>query len=571
MRRFGHLFIALIALGVAGHARLPALALGIVSFCAPLSAYAGSKSKGSKYEAKPERFESEKSDKAEKSSKQDKPDKDEASGKETADSKEESGQEAKSGKSGEKEKSGHSASETNNKEKEHGNKVPGTVEEWLTGILKPKPADEVGKEVAKDPAKDPVKPKGSRTVAPDIFAIPAFERPELLVSNASKANIDKAVALKFRVTGRSGVASLNLGLTKLMAPDGYDAAQARDLLERAFPPGDIEPNKKYRIFRTATGTEPAALIGRAREPIAMATPCGTDRCFGVSIIGWSEKVQECARSVRVGIIDTGYDRTHPALRNRQIEPRDVAHAGKAKSPDWHGTGVLALLAGEPKSGTPGLVPDAKLYMADIFYADTDGAPASDTASLIEALDWLDKQKVSIINMSLTGPPDELLKQAILGLAGKGIMFVAAAGNDGPSAPPSYPAAYEPVLAVTAVDRNMKNYRYAGRGNHVDLSAPGVDIWTAMPHGEAGYHSGTSFAVPYVTAILAATYKGLARKTKKEFLKQATVIDLGETGRDPVYGNGLLVAPLSCVVATAETKPAAIKPAGLLSARPGTGR
>ena len=206
---------------------------------------------------------------------------------------------------------------------------------------------------------------------------------------------------------------------------------------------------------------------------------------------------------------------------------------------------LALLAGDAKSGTPGLVPLAKFYLADIFFADSDGAPASDTASLLAALDWLDKQHVKIINMSLTGPPDELLRTAITELSKKDIIFVAAVGNDGPAAPPSYPAAYEPVVAVTAVDKDKISYRYASRGTHVSVAAPGVDIWTALPNGQAGYHSGTSFAVPYVTAVLATVYKDLPIKTKAGFLKQANIDDLGAPGPDPIYGQGLLMAPLSC--------------------------
>jgi subtilisin family serine protease len=92
---------------------------------------------------------------------------------------------------------------------------------------------------------------------------------------------------------------------------------------------------------------------------------------------------------------------------------------------------------------------------------------------------------------------------------------------------------------------LRSYRYANRGDHIDIAAPGVDIWTAFPGGRAAYHSGTSFAVPYVTAVLATTYKGLAVKNKAEFFKRATVQDLGEPGRDPMYGRGLLIAPASC--------------------------
>ncbi len=450
-------------------------------------------------------------------------------------------------------------------------KVPSTVAEWLQGIFKAEKSDdksatvppvavavpgqtikpasaektEAVKPISAKPAPE-TKPPPSKTLAGhNTPPLPALDRPEMLAVNLSKQTIDKAVALGFRANGTAGVSRLNLGVTRLIAPPGLTAEQAQELLRQSFPDDNFEINKKYRIYRTANGVLPASQSDRIPPALPMPTPCGTDRCFGAAIINWKPQLQGCTNGVKIGVIDTGYDASHPAFQHRSIEPYRSHTSGRPRSPDWHGTGVLALLAGEAKSGTPGLVPNAKFFLADIFFADSDGAPASDTASLIEALDWLDKQHVKIINMSLTGPPDELLKKAVAGLSEKGIIFVAAVGNDGPSAPPSYPSAYKEVIAVTAVDKNMMSYRYATRGKHVDVAAPGVDIWTALPNGQGGYHSGTSFAVPYVTAVLATVYKDLEPKSKAGFLEQANFKDLGEPGRDPIYGKGLLLAPAAC--------------------------
>jgi subtilisin family serine protease len=197
------------------------------------------------------------------------------------------------------------------------------------------------------------------------------------------------------------------------------------------------------------------------------------------------------------------------------------------------------------SGTPGLIPDAQFEIADIFHADADGEPASDTLSMLRAFDWLEVKNVNIINMSLSGPQDDLVRKAIEKLSAKGILFVAAAGNDGPAAGPSYPAAYGSVIAVTAVGKDMQSYRYANRGTYIDIAAPGVAIWTALPGSKEGYHSGTSFATPYVTATLATIYSRHAIKSKPEALNQMSFRDLGAPGRDPIYGEGLLVAPATC--------------------------
>jgi hypothetical protein len=399
------------------------------------------------------------------------------------------------------------------------------------------------------------KTRPNAPVVSNGLAIPGVPRPELLALKLSKQDTARAVALGFKANGSAGVSGLDLVATRLLAPDGMAADQARALLRRALPNQGVEVNQKYRIFRTATGTnsEPEAQSRRAANP--MATPCGTDRCFGASVINWQPEMERCANALKIGVIDTGYDRTHPAFRGRKIDFRKPPDSGRTRAPDWHGTGVLALLAGESQSTTPGLVPNAHFHVADIFYADTDGQPASDTASLLQALDWLDKSGVAIVSMSLAGPPDELLRAAIAGLSKKGIVFVAAAGNEGPSAPPAYPAAYDPVVAVTAVGKDLKSYRHANRGHHIDIAAPGVDVWTALPGGKSGYHSGTSFAVPYVTAVLAAVYRSLPAKSKASFLEHATVTDLGAPGRDPIYGRGLILAPANCGVGPGPFAPA----------------
>ena len=83
-------------------------------------------------------------------------------------------------------------------------------------------------------------------------------------------------------------------------------------------------------------------------------------------------------------------------------------------------------------------------------------------------------KVDVINMSMSGPADELLQKAIVDMSAGGVVFVAAAGNGGPSAPPSYPAAYEQVIAVTAVDKNLRGYIHANHGDYIDVAAPGVE-------------------------------------------------------------------------------------------------
>lgn len=437
-------------------------------------------------------------------------------------------------------------------------------------LIAPAPAPPLTKTTAGQPVRARAGTPAGMSGLPQISL---ERRPEVLALSLPPKSADRAVLLGFKLNGTTALPRLNLGVTRLLAPAGLSGEQALELLRQTFPEQSVEVNQKYRIFRTATGAETPP--DQQKSPSPMATFCGTDRCFGAAAIRWQPQLQSCARNVPIGVIDTAFDLTHPAFNRRNIDLRPLdrpakGEAPRAKAPDWHGTGVLAMLAGEAQSGTPGLISDSRFHIADIFFADTDGQPATDTASLLRALDWLDGKGVKIVNMSLAGPHDQYLETAIVTMARKGVLFVAAVGNDGPTAAPSYPAAYEQVIAVTAVNKDLANYRHAGRGDHVDLAAPGVGIWTALPGGRGTYHSGTSFAVPYATAVLAAIYKELPAKTKNAVLSQLSFRDLGPPGRDPIYGRGLLIAPASCKTEQPMVAAAATTGLSMIGAKAGSG-
>jgi hypothetical protein len=279
---------------------------------------------------------------------------------------------------------------------------------------------------------------------------------------------------------------------------------------------------------------------------ASSQPCPHNTCFGGELIKWKSTLGSCAKGVRIGIIDTSFDVGHPALEHITVEQGEFLDGKPASPYDWHGTAVLSLLAGDPRSGTPGLVPDATFLLATAFRSDAAGNASTDTVRLIAALAWLEGLDVDIVNMSFSGPRDEAVSRAIARMSEKGIVFIAAAGNGGPIAGPSYPAAYPSVIAVTAVNRNGENYRNANRGTYIDVAAPGVDILTALPDAKQGYRTGTSFAAPFVTAIVATRGAELGGATAKaQLLQQVSTRDLGPPGRDPIYGAGLALAPGRC--------------------------
>lgn len=371
-----------------------------------------------------------------------------------------------------------------------------------------------------------------------------FMPNEVLALDLDQTSMERAGKMGFKASSQSLASKAsNHVIMRFTVPSGLDAVQGQQLLSRELPGYRFELNKVYRLYRAAERGAPDN--GKPAVTPGEPSRCEGDHCFAWAEIHWKEALAPCARDLKVGVIDTDIDQSHPVFAGRKIHRFDFSADGHGVSPNEHGTAVLSLLAGGLSGGVPGLIPDAEFFAANIFFYDERGEMAADTLSLLKALDWMNNFGVKLVNMSFSGPSDELVAEAIGKLSKKGLVFVAAAGNEGPAAPPAYPAAYPQVIAVTAVTKDLRNYRYANRGDHIDVAAPGVGIWTAMPGGRAGYQSGTSFAAPYVTAILAVEPREMLRQEKAALLESLPVIDLGRQRRDPVYGRGLLVAPSQC--------------------------
>ena len=136
-----------------------------------------------------------------------------------------------------------------------------------------------------------------------------------------------------------------------------------------------------------------------------------------------------------------------------------------------------------------------------------------TARIAKALGWLASKKPRVINISLVGPRNELMKRLIDALKARGITVVAPVGNDGPAAPPQYPASYAGVVSVTGVDSRGVALFESGRATHLDFAAPGADMAAARPGNGYSKVRGTSFAAPLAAGRLAEL--GSVRKLAAE--------------------------------------------------------
>ena len=241
--------------------------------------------------------------------------------------------------------------------------------------------------------------------------------------------------------------------------------------------------------------------------------------------------------MRIGLIDSGVDGSHPSLAGTTIHRFGC---DGAMLPQAHGTAVASLLVGEA-ADFHGAMPGAELYAADVFC----GNPGGSIALLAVALDWMAREGVPVINISLVGAKSVLLTQLVRAMGRRGHLMVAAVGNDGPAAAPLYPAAYPEVIGVTGVDAKERVLPEACRGKHVAYAAPGADMRAAaLGNGWADVR-GTSFASPIVAGLLAASLAHpdaeQARAARDRLT--AVAVDLGAEGIDTTYGNGLVGASL----------------------------
>jgi hypothetical protein len=336
-------------------------------------------------------------------------------------------------------------------------------------------------------------------------------RHEILALSPTEAVKEHARAMGFAILREQSIGSMNLHLTVLKAPTGLSTQKALLALRAGDPHGVYEYNHIY-IGGGAVSDE-----GR----IAAGTP-----------------LQDSAAQprMRVGLLDTGVDLTHPVFH------KSVVHTwgcGQRVFPAAHGTAVASLLMG--RSDTfHGVEPDAQLYAADVYC----GAPTGGAVdALVAALGWLVQEKVPVINISLVGPKNALLEQVIAALIDNGFLIVAAVGNDGPAAPPLYPASYARVVGVTAVDARRRVLIEAAQGPQVMFAAVGADMRVAGADHTYAAVRGTSFAAPIVAALLAARLTSpdaTAAAATLNALAQSA-IDLGPPGKDLTYGYGMVGA------------------------------
>ena len=344
--------------------------------------------------------------------------------------------------------------------------------------------------------------------------------------------------LGFTLLERRPLTALGLSVLRFRTPMGFDSSRGLALLTQEMPELAADVDTLYQPYRA----QAAATSGTGGVTLPP-----TD--YAQRMIAWRAG-PNCGRGFRVGMIDSAIA-ADAALPTQNLRRRAF---GAGPEPDaGHGTAVAALLIGGRDPARPswsGLVPDADLYAASVF-EQHDGRTVASAVAIAAAIEWLVANHVPVVNVSLSGEANLLLALAAERAAQRGTILVAAAGNSGPTGPPAYPAAYPDVIAVTAVDERGQVFAGANQGDYIDFAAPGVRVWAPGKGPFGQYLTGTSFAVPFATAILSMEVATGTRPTLDAMRGRlaSNSVHLGPPGKNPIYGYGLVKAETACSAAT----------------------
>ena len=252
--------------------------------------------------------------------------------------------------------------------------------------------------------------------------------------------------------------------------------------------------------------------------------------------------------IRVAIVDTGIDVKHPDLiDNLKSGVSTVQYTTSYNDDNGHGTHVAGIAAAVDNTiGVIGVGPQIDLYAVKVL----DRRGSGYLSDVIEGLGWAIQNGMQVVNMSLGTASDvQSFHDAVAEVYAAGITQVAAAGNTGEAV--IYPAAYPEVIAVSATDNTDTIAPWSSRGPQIDLAAPGVSIYSTYKGSTYKTLSGTSMAAPHVTGaaalVLTQTAKcdtdlsGSCIPAEVQQRLEATAEDLGITGKDNLYGSGLVDA------------------------------
>lgn len=325
----------------------------------------------------------------------------------------------------------------------------------------------------------------------------------------------------------------DVDLQRVVAPLGASTAYDASGLVRA-----VERPPTYRLFR-----------GRPNDPL-MRLQWGLRRVNAFD--AW--RIENARGSgVLVGVIDSGIDATHPDLKNQFVEGFDfLEYDDDPYDDNGHGTHVSGIVAArtDNRRGVAGLAPGVKVIPMKACASAGNCDPFAVFAGAVDAV----RRGAAVINLSLGGPGEcSTIQQVVFDwVHDQGTTVIVSAGNEAEKGNPTIsPANCERTLGVGAIDSTGRIAPFSSFGDFVDVSAPGVDVWSTLPplaslwspYSGYGPGDGTSMAAPFVAAAAALIVAEEPEATPDQIMDAliSSARDAGPQGRDDRYGHGVLDA------------------------------
>lgn len=333
------------------------------------------------------------------------------------------------------------------------------------------------------------------------------------------------------------------GQHELVEVQRSELAKVKKQLESMDSVDYVVENSVYRI---------------ADEPMTLADPLlskqwNLERVKATKV--WREVEPFRKTKVKVAVIDTGVSNKHIDLKGRVSKGRSFLENGRFKSDlsdddHGHGTFIAGIIAANTNNqiGVASVSANSNIEVLPIKVMNSIGF--GESFDIAQGIRYAVEKGAHIINLSISGQENDLIKNAIADATKKGILVVAAAGNGGENADLYFPGALSQVISVGSTTSTNKLDSNSNRGKSVDLVAPGraltstsIDLNGLSNTNFYRSGTGTSYATPHVAAIAAMYKLKYPDATVKEMriALEKTATDLGRKGKDSYYGNGLVNA------------------------------
>lgn len=398
-------------------------------------------------------------------------------------------------------------------------------------LLATAPGGTAAADVAAPPA---AAPDGS--AAGVVAELPAQVQDDLTAGAAER--LDGSAA------GAGPVATVAVATTR---EDGRMEVSTVDV-RAAAAPGVVDVLEDLPSVRAASVDGVVTAFDETPSPLARigslaasADPLRREQ-WGLGAVG-AEALRSRATGVPVvAVLDSGVDGGHEDLRGVVLRGTDLVTPGGDGWADanGHGTHVAGTVSATVGNGLGGEgVVVAQILPVRVL----DGSGTGSTSSIAKGVVWAADAGADVVNLSLgTTASDPVVEQALAYAVRRGVVLVAAMGNQGlTGSPVSYPAASPDVLAVAALTPDLERADYSSQGAHADLAAPGSEVLSTWRGNGYRYASGTSMAAPHVAAAAAALVASSPRATPQQVADAlvATADDLGAPGHDVATGYGLV--------------------------------